>query len=76
MDTIKIKDKIKGIIEMEVVLSYKTNSKNYVIYKDCADTLYIAEYNYENDKLNSNLTEEEIKFGEKMLKEVQKNVKN
>lgn len=70
MDVIKIKDKTKGIIEMEVVLTYKFEGKDYVIYKDKEDVLYIAKYNLNNDKLDTNLSESEIKYGEKVLSEV------
>lgn len=70
MDKIKIKTDNDEIIEMEVVLTYKNRDKDYVIYKDQENVHYIAKYNYSNDELDTDLTEEEITFGEQVLNEV------
>ena len=71
MDTIEITDKKKGKITMEVVLTYKNNTNSYVIYKEInGKDIYIAKYNDDNDELDTNLTEDEIKFGEKVLNEM------
>lgn len=75
MDTIKIKTD-KEIIEMEVVLTYHVNDKDYVIYKDKDDVHYIAKYNFVNDDLDTNLTENEIAYGEKVLVEVLNEINN
>lgn len=75
METIKIRDEKKGVIEMEIVLTYDYKDNNYVIYKDNKD-LYIAKYNYDNELLNTDLKEEEISFGEKVLKEVLHNAES
>lgn len=75
MDKIIIQDKEKGRLEMEVVLTFSFHDRNYVIYKDDND-YFIAKYNEENDLLDTNLNEEEITYGEKVLEEVLKNVKN
>ena len=70
MDKITIKTKNNEVIEMEVVLTYQNNDKDYVIYKDKENFHYIAKYNYSNDELDTNLNENEITFGEQVLNEV------
>lgn len=75
MDKIIIHDKEKGKIEMEVVLTFIFCDKNYVIYKDDKD-YFIAKYNNDNDFFDTNLNEEEIRYGEKVLEGVLKNVKS
>lgn len=69
MDKIVIKTNKKSI-EMEVVLTFKINGKDFVIYKDEENNHFIAKYNFRNDKLDTNLTDEELLFGEKVLNEV------
>lgn len=69
MDKIIIKTD-KNTIEMEVVLTYKMNDKDYIIYKDKQNVYYIAKYNLLNDDLDTNLTPTEISYGEKILDEV------
>ena len=49
MDKIKIKTDNNEVIEMEVVLTYQNNDKDYVIYKDKENVHYIAKYNFSND---------------------------
>lgn len=70
MDTITIKTNDNAVIEMEVVLTYQNNGVDYVIYKDDDNVHYIAKYNYENEELNTYLSDEEISFGEQVLNEV------
>lgn len=70
MDKIKIKTDKNEIVEMELVLTYQNNDKDYVIYKDQENVHYIAKYKYSNDELDTNLNENEITFGEHVLNEV------
>ena len=68
MNTIEITDKKKGKIKMEVVLTYENDNNKYVIYKEIKGTdVYIAKYNDNNDNLDTNLTDAEIEFGQKVL---------
>ena len=54
----------------DTVLTYQNNGVDYVIYKDDDNVHYIAKYNYENEELNTYLSDEEISFGEQVLNEV------
>lgn len=69
MDKITIKTN-NEFIEMEVVLTYKKDEKDYVIYKDKQNIHYVAKYNFLNDDLDTDLSEDEISYGEKILNEV------
>lgn len=74
MDKIIIQDKIKGKVEMEVVMTFRFKDSNYVIYKDIEE-YYIAKYNETDDCLDTCLTEDELLYAENVLKEVLNNVK-
>ena len=75
MDKITIKTD-KETIEMEVVLTYQTDNNNYVIYKDKENVHYIAKYNLKNDDLDTELTDEELAYGEKVLNGVLNEINN
>lgn len=70
MDTITIKTNDNEVLEMEVVLTYQNNGVDYVIYKDIDNVHYIAKYNFSNDELDTDLSDEEITFGQQVLNEV------
>lgn len=75
MDKIIIKTD-KETIEMEVVLTYQMNNNNFVIYKDKKNVHYIAKYNLKNDDLDTDLTDEELAYGEKVLNGVLNEINN
>ncbi len=66
-DLIKINtnDKEK---EMEIVLTFDYNNKNYIIYKDFT-SYYVSKYDMEGN-LDNNFSSNELKVCEKVLEEV------
>ena len=66
-DLIKINtnDKEK---EMEIVLTFDYNNKNYIIYKDFT-SYYVSKYDMEGN-LDNNISSNELKICEKVLEEV------
>lgn len=73
MDIITIKDKNNNLIKMEIVLTYCLNNVDFIIYSSLDKKDYfLAKYN-KNGNLNTNLSDEEIEYGNKILKGVLKN---
>lgn len=77
MNKITINDKEKGRVEMEIVMTYENDNNKYVIYKEVnLPEYYIAKYKTDTSILDTNLTDEEIAFGEKVLEGAINEVKN
>ena len=54
--------------EMEIVLTFDYNNKNYIIYKDSSD-YYVSKYDNDGN-LDNSFNDDELKICEQVLKEV------
>lgn len=76
MDIITIFDNDNIPINMEVVLTYKFNMNQYIIYRSLDKKDYFIAKSLSDHSLDTNLNDDEIKYGEMVLRGVLDEIKN
>ncbi len=75
MDIITIFDNDNNQVNMEVVLTYKFNMINYIIYRSLDKCDYFIAKYLDDGSLDTELNDEEIEYGQEVLRGVLDEVK-